>query len=148
MTNLWGERVGEKVSVPLELEEGENEVRRVDGVELEKTLAKETCRGFLLLTDRRLIFNGKLSGGKQLLTAFEWSLNDVVGCVVKNSLFGKKKLAIIISRVVVKVRQITGKVFTTPVETVRPYEFTGIDQPEVVRSEILQQVEKFKSPAS
>lgn len=132
----------EKVPVPLELMEGEKEVRRLEGVELEKALLKESGRGFLLLTNRRLIFNGITH---RLPTSFEWSLNDVAGCEVKSSLFGKTKLVVVISRILVRIRQITGKIYNQQVETVRPYEFTGIDQPEVVRSEIIQQVEKYKS---
>ena len=136
--------------IPVVLEKGEKEVRRVEGVKLE---GKDIIgRGFLLLTDRKLIFNGKLLAGEaSMTTAFEWSLDDVLGCETKSPLFGKKKLLVIFRQGVMKIRQVTGEIFT---HTFKPkirerksipvYAFTDINQPEVLRSEIMEQIERYK----
>ena len=93
--------MGEMPPVPVVLEEGERVVRRVDGVRLFCVMSPER-EGFLLLTDRRLIFNGrwKTTGGETLPLAYEGSLGDIVGCNVWR--FPWKRLSVTFRQVLFK----------------------------------------------
>lgn len=129
--------MGEMAPFPVVLEKGERELRRVEGVILKRRDA--TARGPLLLTNLRLIFNGKWDFKEPAY--FEWSLGDILGCDVKKQLFGKKKLLVAFKTVLFKLRKVQKKQ-TSPRTLV--YTFTDIDQPEVLKSEIMKQIETYK----
>lgn len=148
--------------VPVELEKGEKELRRVDGVKVE--LGLMVGRGFLLLTNRRLICNGRFEkvGKERIPFSFEWSLDDLVVCSAeKASQLGKKGLFLAFTQVAWKsfsdgkveatvhkggqaeVRSPDGKVLDVDVCV-----FTGIEQPETLKFEITEQVEVYKKAFS
>jgi hypothetical protein len=159
---IFGKLSGEKkvaAPVPVELEKGEKELRRVDGVKVE--LGLMVGRGFLLLTNRRLICNGRFEkvgkekiGKERIPFSFEWSLDDLVDCATKKaSQLGKKRLALAFTQMDWKsfsdgkvkatvhkggpaeVRSPDGKVLDVDVCLL-----TGIEQPETLKAEIMEQV--------
>jgi hypothetical protein len=129
--------MGERFPLPVVLEKGEREVRRVEGVVLKGR--EGTARGPLLLTNLRLIFNGGWDFEEPAY--FEWSLGDILGCDVKKQLFDKKKLLVAFKTVLFKLRKVQKK-HTLPETGV--YAFTDVDQPEVLKSEIMKQIETYK----
>ena len=131
------------IPIPLTLEAGERLVRQIEDVNLE-LFARE---GLLFLTDRRLIFNAVQPAGS---FSYEISLADIVSCEMKKSFFGKKKLVVVSQQAVFKQRlQLVSEldrmrwkeVGTLVSKEPKPAVFTGIEQPEVLRSEIIEQVE-------
>ena len=82
---------------PMVLEEGERKVRKAEGVKLVSPLL--SARGSLLLTDRRLLFNGESMWGE---LAYEASLDNIIGCDVKKPSFwsrGKGELSVTLQEV-------------------------------------------------
>ncbi|UCC90751.1 MAG: hypothetical protein JSW24_00870 [Dehalococcoidia bacterium] len=83
--------------IPVKLEKGEKEVRRVEGVKLSSsTLHRlQIEEDFLLLTNRRLIITGKFKSGEEIIpVAYMGYLDDVVSCEVKKAWFEPKKLSV------------------------------------------------------
>ena len=141
--NLWVKsRMGEEV----ELEEGEKVVRKVDEVKL--VSERLSARGSLLLTDRRLVF---IYGGKvefagvsiqeamvkkayKTFAPFGFPLYDIID--VKKP-FLKKELVLV-------VRQKGAEIGEPPWRADDlfqvKYRFTDIEQPAVLKSEIMEQV--------
>jgi len=79
------------------LEEGERTVRKAEGVKLVSPLL--SARGSLILTDRRLLFNGESMWGE---LAYEASLDNIIGCDVKKPSFwsrGKGELSVTLQEV-------------------------------------------------
>ena len=136
------------IPISMELEKGERLVRQLEKVDLEAL----PSIGLLLLTNRRLIFNGVRVAGS---FSYELPLKDIVSCEVKKSMFGGKKLAVASQKAILKQRlQLeTGigagasttyswkEVGERIIEDPKPAVFTGIEQPETLRSEIMEQVE-------
>lgn len=161
---IFGKLFGEKkvaAPVPVELEKGEKELRRVDVVKVE--LGLMVGRGFLLLTNRRLICNVRLEkvgkekiGKEKIPFSFEWSLDDLVVCSAKKaSQLGKKGLFLAFTQAVwknfpdgkvkatvhkggqVEVQSPDGKVLDVGVCLL-----TDIEQPETLESEITELYKK------
>ena len=138
------------IPIPVTLEEGERLVRQIEDVYLEG-LPYSFSR-LLLLTNRRLIFNGLRVDGS---FSYEIPLADIVSCEVKKSIFGKKKIAVAGRQAVFKQRlQLeTGvgagatttyswkEVGTDVLREPKLAVFKGIKQPETLKSEIMEQVE-------
>lgn len=79
------------------LVEGERKVRKAEGVKLVSPLL--SARGYLLLTDRRLLFNGESTWGA---LAYEASLDNIIGCDVKKPSFwsrGKGELSVTLQEI-------------------------------------------------
>lgn len=147
-------RTKPKIPVPVELERGEQEVRRVEGVKFET--AETVNKGLLLLTNRRLIFNGSMTDerGRRLETwALEWSGDDIIG--VPLPWYSWTTLPLEFHHVTVKKRSDEGEIITAKVEAMTiikdyigietgetldnaTYEFKNVDQPEEWKSDIME----------
>ena len=144
--------MSERAPIPVRLKKGEREVIRVEGVKCVVDIPREGFlypstqrlhhRGFLLLTDQRLISCGTTWSGVHVIEA---SLDDVLGCKVEKPRFEDKLLSVKIRRMVWR---FPGGETPIPFEPV-PGEviFVDIKQPEVLRSEIMEQVERYKKMA-
>ncbi|HIH96356.1 MAG TPA: hypothetical protein HA348_02500 [Thermoplasmata archaeon] len=136
------------IPVPHTLEEGEMVVRKVKGVE------GIIGRGSLLLTNQRLIYHGYT-----LTESFslDMPLTEIVNCEVKKPLFGKEKLSVTARRAVFKnlsklvIEEVAIRGFSQPPASIvepNPQEFKDIEQPETLKSEIMEQVEIYKKSLS
>ena len=81
------------IPIPVKLEEGEEVLKKIKKVKMAH------FKGFLLLTNRRLIFHGY---SLQESPSIEMPLTEIVSCELKSSLFGKKKLRVTAKRLVLK----------------------------------------------
>ena len=81
------------IPIPIKLEEGEEALKKIKKVKMAH------FKGFLLLTNRRLIFHGY---SLQESPSIEMPLTEIVSCELKSSLFGKKKLRVTAKRLVLK----------------------------------------------
>jgi uncharacterized protein (UPF0147 family) len=138
------------IPMSMELGKGERLVRQLEKVDLEAL----PSIGLLFLTNRRLIFNGVRVAGS---FSYELLIKDIVSCEVKKSMFGGKKLAVSSPKAILKQRlQLeTGigagasttyswkEVGERVMEDPKPAVFTGIEQPETLKSEIMEQVESI-----
>lgn len=141
----------ERDSVPLVLEKGEREVRRAEGVKFktykpgaelwDRDILLHTT-GVLALTDRRLIHYATLPSVARG-HVFELSLSDTTGCSVKKPWLEKKKIFTVNTQRVVWVYP--GLTEPIPFEPLADHiVLWDIEQPEVLRSEIMEQVERYK----
>ena len=147
-------RTKPKTPIPVELKRGEQEVRRAEGVKFET--AETVNKGLLLLTNRRLIFNGSMTDerGRRLETwALEWSGDDIIG--VPLPWYSWTTLPLEFHHVTVKTRSDEGEIITAKVEALTilkdylgistlatfnttTYEFKNVDQPEKWKSDIME----------
>ena len=147
-------RTRPKIPIPLELERGEQEVRRAEGVKFET--AATVNKGLLLLTNRRLIFNGSMTDerGRRLQTwALEWSGDDIIG--VPLPWYSLTTLPLEFHHVTVKKRTDEGEITTAKVEAMTilkdylgistlatfnttTYEFKNVDQPGKWKPDIME----------
>jgi len=128
------------IPVPMKLEEGEKVVRKVKGVRI-----SGTYNGSLLLTNQRLILHGC---SIEQSFSLELPLAEIVNCEVKNPLSGKKKLLVTARRAVYKnpselvIEEVATRGYSQPpafaIEPT-PQELTGIEDPEALKSEIIEQ---------
>ncbi len=146
-------RTRPKIPIPVELERGEQEVRRAEGVKFET--AETVNKGLLLLTNRRLIFNGSMTDerGRRLETwALEWSGDDIIGVPLP---WYSSNLPLEFHHVTVKKRSDEGEIITAKVEALTilkdyigletgvtfntaTYEFKNINQSEQWKSDIME----------
>ena len=147
-------RTRPKIPIPVELERGEQEVRRAEGVKFET--AHTVNRGLLLLTNRRLIFNGSMTDerGRRLQTwALEWSGDDIIS--VPLPWYSWTTLPLEFHHVTMKKRSDEGEIITAKVEAqtilkdylgistlatfnTTTYEFKNVNQPEKWKSAIME----------
>ena len=147
-------RTRPKIPIPLELERGEREVKKAEGVKFET--AETVNKGLLLLTNQRLIFNGSMTDerGRRLQTwALEWSGDDIIG--VPLPWYSWTTLPLEFHHVTVKARSDEGEITTAKVEALTilkdylgistlatfnttTYEFKNVDQPEKWKSDIME----------
>lgn len=118
--------------LPVELGKEEKELRRAEEVKLRGPLSQLV--GSLILTNRRLIFDGELlkergERGRQIV--FEWSLGDILD--VSQPLFGGKELRI-------KFQRVISSLVTPELKLERPavYRFTNVDQPQKWKTDIIE----------
>jgi len=116
----------------VELGKEEKELRRAEEVKLRGPLTQLV--GSLILTNRRLIFDGELlkergERGRQIV--FEWSLGDILD--VSQPLFGGKELRI-------KFQRVISSLVTPELKLERPavYRFTNVDQPLKWKTDIIE----------
>lgn len=94
---MTDKRANKQNPLPVTLEKGEKEVRRIEGLKLSNSTFHrlQIKEDFLLLTNRRLILTGKFeSSGEMIPVAYMGYLDDIVSCEVKKPLFGEKKLSV------------------------------------------------------
>ena len=143
--------MGERETVPVELEKGERVVRKVEevkfktykpGAELwDRDILMHTT-GILLLTDRRLI-RYATSPPDARGHIFKMSLGDITGCSVKKPWLEKEKFFTLNTKEVVWIYP--GLTNPIPFEPLAKHiVLWNIDQPEVLKSEIMKQVETYK----
>jgi hypothetical protein len=145
--------MGESEPVPVVLKEGERVVRRVEGVKFKtyKPGAEFWDRdvllhatGVLLLTDRSLIHYAT-SPPRAQGHVFEVSLSDITGSSLKKPWFEKKKIFTVNTRRVVWTYP--GLAEPMPFEPLAGHiVLWDIEQPEALRSGMIEQVKRFKGP--
>ena len=146
-------RTPPKIPVPVTLEEGERELKKAEGVLFETAYTKN--RGTLLLTDRRLIFNGSMvdERGIRLATwVLEWSGDDIID--VPLSWTSWKTLPLKFHHVTVKKREPDGGISSSRVRAMTmlkdymgittlatfdeaTYEFKNVEDPGKWKSDIM-----------
>jgi hypothetical protein len=131
--------------ISVTLQEGERPVKHLEDVDIE---GFPYSIGYLLLTNRRLIFSGVRVAGS---FSYELPLDYVASCEVKKSMFGKEKLEVVSRQAVFRQRlQLeTGfhegrttiswkEIGTSILKEPKPAVFTGIKQPEILKKEIME----------
>lgn len=128
------------IPVPMRLGRGERIIRR------DEEVRGAAANGFLLLTNKRLIFHAcDLSESYSL----DIPLTEIISCEIKKkSLFGKEKLLLEARRGILKswsnlvMNEVAKHGFSQPPESVvilNPIEFTNIKEVERLKSEIMEQ---------